>query len=33
VIGSSGDLAGFSGGVERKRLLLDLEATGEAPKS
>jgi methylated-DNA-[protein]-cysteine S-methyltransferase len=32
VIGSSGDLAGFSGGVERKRLLLDLEATGEAPK-
>lgn len=27
VIGSSGDLAGFSGGIERKRLLLDLEAT------
>lgn len=32
VIGSGGDLAGFSGGVERKRLLLDLEATGEPRK-
>ena len=29
VIGSNGDLAGFSGGVERKRMLLDLEASGE----
>ncbi len=29
VIGSDGDLAGFSGGVERKRMLLDLEASGE----
>ena len=33
VIGSSGDLAGFSGGLERKRALLDLEATGTPPKS
>jgi methylated-DNA-[protein]-cysteine S-methyltransferase len=31
VIGWNGDLAGFGGGLERKRLLLDLEAAGPRP--
>ncbi len=33
VIGSGGDLAGFSGGVERKRALLELEAGGNGTVS
>jgi methylated-DNA-[protein]-cysteine S-methyltransferase len=33
VIGSDGSLTGYGGGVERKRLLLDLEATGRGAPS
>lgn len=33
VIGSDGSLTGYGGGVERKRLLLDLEATGRGAHS
>ena len=30
VVGSNGSLTGYAGGLERKRLLLDLEAAGRA---
>jgi methylated-DNA-[protein]-cysteine S-methyltransferase len=30
VIGASGDLTGYGGGIERKRILLDLERRVEA---
>jgi methylated-DNA-[protein]-cysteine S-methyltransferase len=30
VVGSDGELTGYGGGIERKRLLLDLEARGRA---
>jgi methylated-DNA-[protein]-cysteine S-methyltransferase len=33
VIGSDGSLTGYGGGVERKRLLLELEATGRGAPS
>jgi methylated-DNA-[protein]-cysteine S-methyltransferase len=33
VIGSDGNLTGYGGGLERKRLLLDLEAAGSGPSS
>lgn len=32
VIGANGTLTGYGGGVERKRLLLDLEAEATAPR-
>lgn len=32
VIGANGTLTGYGGGVERKRLLLDLEAEARAPR-
>ncbi|HYM67200.1 MAG TPA: methylated-DNA--[protein]-cysteine S-methyltransferase, partial [Patescibacteria group bacterium] len=32
VIGANGTLTGYGGGVERKRLLLDLEARATAPQ-
>jgi len=32
VIGASGTLTGYGGGTERKRRLLDLEASGLTPR-
>jgi methylated-DNA-[protein]-cysteine S-methyltransferase len=32
VIGANGTLTGYGGGIERKRLLLDLEARASAPQ-
>lgn len=32
VIGANGTLTGYGGGIERKRLLLDLEASARAPR-
>jgi methylated-DNA-[protein]-cysteine S-methyltransferase len=32
VIGANGTLTGYGGGVERKRLLLDLEAEATTPR-